>query len=61
MTSTKDVLDHHLKAFGERDLNDVLSDYAPDAVFFTQRGPLRGGEAIRPLFQALIAELKRLN
>jgi ketosteroid isomerase-like protein len=55
-TSTKDVIDHHLKAFGERDLRGVLSDYAPDAVFFTPQGPLRGPDAIRPLFQAMIAE-----
>jgi ketosteroid isomerase-like protein len=56
MTSTKDVINHHLKAFGERDLKGVLSDYAPGAVFFTPNGPLRGVDAIRPLFQALIAE-----
>ena len=39
MTSTKDIIYHHLKAFGERDLDGVLSDYAPGAVFFTQHGP----------------------
>ena len=31
MASTKDVLDHHLKAFDQGDLNGVLSDYASDA------------------------------
>src|SRR5215468_8113693 len=56
MTSTKDVINHHLKAFGEHDLKGVLSDYAPGVVFFTQNGPLKGVDAIRPLFQALIAE-----
>ena len=56
MASTKDVLDHHLKCFGERDLKGILSDYAPGAVLFTRDGPLRGAEAMRPLFQALIAE-----
>jgi ketosteroid isomerase-like protein len=54
--STKDVIDHHLKAFGERNLIGVLSDYAPGAVFFTPNGTLRGPDAFRPLFQALIAE-----
>ena len=53
---TKDVLDHHLKCFGEGDLKGVLSDYAPNAVLFTSAGPLRGVDAIRPLFQAMIAE-----
>jgi len=56
MRTTKDILNHHLKAFGERDLSGVLSDYAPGIVFFTQNGLLRGVDAIRPLFQALLAE-----
>ncbi len=56
MASTKDVLDRHLKCFGEGDLKGILSDYAPGAVLFTPDGPLRGADAMRPLFQALIAE-----
>ena len=56
MALTKDVLDHHLKCFGEGDLKGILSDYALDAVLFTSDGPLKGADAMRPLFQALIAE-----
>jgi ketosteroid isomerase-like protein len=56
MASTKDVLDHHLKCFGESDLKGILSDYAPGAVLFTLDGPLKGADAIRPLFQVMIAE-----
>jgi ketosteroid isomerase-like protein len=56
MASTKEVLDHHLKCFSEGDLNGILSDYAAGAVLFTSDGPLRGADAIRPLFQAMIAE-----
>jgi ketosteroid isomerase-like protein len=56
MTSTKDVLDHHIKRFGEGDLTGILSDYAPGAVLFTPDGPLRGTDGIRPLFQAMFAE-----
>ena len=56
MASTKDVLDHHLKCFGDGDLKGILSDYAPEAVLFTPNGPLRGADAMRPLFQAMIAE-----
>jgi ketosteroid isomerase-like protein len=55
MRSTKDVLDHHLKCFGEGDLEGILSDYAPGAILFTPDGLLRGVDAIRPLFQAMIA------
>ncbi|HEY7317188.1 MAG TPA: nuclear transport factor 2 family protein [Candidatus Binatia bacterium] len=59
MDSTKDVLERHLKCFGEGDLNGILSDYAPGAVLFTSNGPLKGTDAIRPLFQALIAEFEK--
>ena len=56
MTSTKNVLNRHMKNFDAGDLQAVLSDYAPDAVFFTPDGTLRGPDAIRPVFQKLIAE-----
>jgi ketosteroid isomerase-like protein len=56
MVLTKDVVDRHLKCFGEGDLAGILSDYAPGAVLFTPDGPLSGADAIRPLFQAMIAE-----
>jgi ketosteroid isomerase-like protein len=56
MVSTKDVLDHHIKCFGEGDLAGILSDYAPDAVLFTPDGPLKGPDAIRPFFEAMLAE-----
>jgi ketosteroid isomerase-like protein len=56
MGSTKDVVDHHLKSFGEGNLKGILSDYAPGAVLFTPEGPLRGIDAIRSLFQAMLAE-----
>jgi ketosteroid isomerase-like protein len=56
MTSTKDVLHNHLSSFDKGDLNGVLSDYAPDAVLFTKDGTHKGVGAIRPLFEALLAE-----
>jgi ketosteroid isomerase-like protein len=51
--STKDVLNHHLKALKQGDVNAVLSDYAPGAVLFTKEA-----DAIRPLFEAVIAEFE---
>ena len=59
MVSTKDVLDHHLTCFGKGDLTGILADYAPDAVLFTPDRPLRGVDAIKPLFQAMIAEFAK--
>ncbi len=56
MASTKDVVGRHLAFFDKGDLKGIVSDYAPGAVLFTPDGPLRGADAIRPFFQALIAE-----
>lgn len=56
MSSTKEILDNHLGAFFRRDLEAVLSDYAPESVMFTQNGTLNGINGIRPIFQALFAE-----
>jgi ketosteroid isomerase-like protein len=59
INSTKAVIDHHLKCFGERDLDGILSDYAPDAVLFTRDKPLSGIDSIKPLFQAMIGEFEK--
>jgi ketosteroid isomerase-like protein len=56
MRSTKQVVDNHWNSFGKRDLEGILSDYAPEAVFFTPRGPLKGAGPIRELFVGLLAE-----
>lgn len=59
MSSTKEILDHHLAAFFKYDIQGVLSDYAKEIVFFTAQGPLNGIEAVKSLFQGLIAEFKK--
>ena len=59
MATTNEVLQNHLKCFGEGDLEGILSDYAPGAVLFTADGPLRGQDAIRSLFTAMIAEFNK--
>ena len=57
--STSDVLDRHLKAFAEYDLDGVLADYSSDAVLFVPGGPLKGPNEIKPLFQALVSEFAK--
>jgi ketosteroid isomerase-like protein len=57
--STRDVLNHHLKCIGEGSLEGILSDYAPEAVLFTADGPLKGPAAMRPLFEAMVAEFAK--
>src|SRR5215831_14262152 len=59
MRSTKDVLNHHLQAIKEGDVNAVLSDYAPDAVLFRQDGVFKGIDAIRPVFETFVAEFHK--
>jgi len=54
--STSDVLDRHLKSFAEYNVAGLLADYSSDAVLFTPTGPLKGPDAIKPLFQALVSE-----
>ena len=59
MLTTSDVLDQHLKCFGENDLDGVVADYASDAVLFVPDRPLRGPEAIKPFFQTFLAEFAK--
>jgi ketosteroid isomerase-like protein len=57
--SAKEIVEQHLRCFSEGDIEGILSDYAPGAIFFTPDGPLRGVEQIRPLFQAMISEFRK--
>ena len=57
--STKEVLEHHLKSFGDGDLDGLLSDYAPNSVLFLPDGPLKGSEAISQFFEALFTEFEK--
>ena len=59
MTTTRQVLDNHLGSFMAGDLAGILSDYAPDAILFTPDGTLKGPEAMRPMFRALIDEFAK--
>src|SRR5687767_6834150 len=56
MTSTRDVLDHHLQCFGSRDLDGTLADFAADSVLLTANGALRGLPAIREFFARVYTE-----
>jgi ketosteroid isomerase-like protein len=58
MSTTREILDHHLKCFGDGNF-DILGDYAPTAVLFTPDGPLKGADAMRPLFKAWFAEFAK--
>ena len=56
---TEKVLDHHLKAFGDRDMAAILADYGEDSVLLTPDGPIKGQEQLRALFEALFADFAK--
>lgn len=56
MTSTQDVLDHHLQAFGQGDLAGLLADYDENSKILTNNGSYHGIEEIRGLFEGLLAD-----
>jgi ketosteroid isomerase-like protein len=59
MRSTAEVLENHLKNFGEGNLENLLSDYDQSAVLFTPEGPLLGVDAIRPVFVDLFDDFSK--
>jgi len=59
MPTTTDVVDQHLKCFGENDLDGVLAGYSSDAVLFLPGRLLKGPAAIKPFFQAFFSEFAK--
>ena len=59
MRTTSDVVNQHMKSFGENNLDGILGDYSPEAVLFTPGKPLRGLGEIKPFFQAFLAEFAK--
>ncbi|GAB3170624.1 nuclear transport factor 2 family protein [Telluribacter humicola] len=47
---TTQVLTHHLTAFGNNDLDEILKDYTEESEVLTPEGPLKGLAAIRKFF-----------
>lgn len=51
--STKDILTHHLTAFGDNDLEEILKDYTERSVILTREGTIQGIAKIRYFFEGL--------
>ena len=56
MSTTEEVLNHHLSTFGARDLEGLLSDYTEDSVLLSPQGTFRGLEQLRNLYTAFFDE-----
>jgi uncharacterized protein (TIGR02246 family) len=58
MTRTpEEVFQHHAEALGAGDLDQIVADYADDAVFITPAGVRRGKDGIREAFTQLLADV----
>lgn len=57
MTSTADVVQHHLEALAGGDLPGVISDYASDATLFTPNVTFKGTDEIQAFFEGFVASL----
>ncbi len=58
MTRTpEEVFQHHGQALGAGDLDEIVADYAEDAVFISPAGVKRGKDGIREAFTELLADV----
>ena len=58
MTRTpQEVFQHHAQALGAGDLDEIVADYADDAVFITPAGVQRGKDGVRAAFNQLLADV----
>jgi len=58
MTRTpEEVFQHHAEALGAGDLDQIVADYADDAVFITPADVRRGKDGIRVAFTQLLADV----
>jgi ketosteroid isomerase-like protein len=58
MTRTpEEVFAHHAEALGAGDLEEIVADYADDAVCITPSGVKRGKDGVRETFIQLLADV----
>ena len=53
----QEVFDHHVQALGAGDLDEIVADYAADAVLITPGGVQRGQDGIRAAFTRLLSDV----
>jgi ketosteroid isomerase-like protein len=58
MTRTpEEIFAHHGQALGAGDLDEIVADYADDAVFISPAGVQRGQDGVRLAFTQLLADV----
>jgi hypothetical protein len=66
---TKTVLKHHLSAFGDNNLDEIMLDYTEESTVLTDKGALKGLDKIQQFFEEMFElippgshfEMKQLN
>jgi ketosteroid isomerase-like protein len=51
---TKEVIEHHLGAFGSGDVDEMLKDYTESSVLMTPDGELKGLDSLRGAFADML-------
>ncbi len=51
-----EALSRHVRAFAERDMDTLMSDYCENTVLLTPEGVIRGSEEVRAFFEAFLAD-----
>ena len=57
--SSEQLLGAFLGYFGKGNIDAMVDAHAPDAVFITQQGTLRGRDQIRGMIQAVLSEFAK--
>ena len=58
MTRTpEEVFAHHAQSLGAGDLDEIVADYADDAILITPAGTRRGKDGIRAAFTQMLADV----
>jgi ketosteroid isomerase-like protein len=58
MTRTpQEVFAHHSTAFGAKDIDEIVADFADDAVMITPAGVNRGKDGVRKAYRQIFADL----
>ncbi|TRX43121.1 nuclear transport factor 2 family protein [Flavobacterium restrictum] len=50
-TTVEQILMHHLIAFGDNNLDEILKDYTPESVIMTPNGTVKGLTEIQGFFE----------
>ena len=54
-TATSNILTHHLAAFGDNNLDDIMLDYTEQSTVLTDKGAINGLDEIRQFFKMMFA------